>query len=151
LRDGRIVGITLGYTTKAEALQAVGLTLVERAIAAVNERDVERYLTYCTEDIELRTPLEPITGVYEGGPGVRRFFADVEDAGTDFRLDLERLEAIGEDRVLAFLRVSARGRASGIPQGAETANVYDIVEGKIGRIRIFLDRQEALEAVGLRE
>jgi ketosteroid isomerase-like protein len=25
LRDGRIVGITLGYTTKAEALEAVGL------------------------------------------------------------------------------------------------------------------------------
>jgi ketosteroid isomerase-like protein len=34
---------------------------------------------------------------------------------------------------------------------ADSANVYDLVDGKIRRVRIFLDRQEALEAVGLRE
>jgi hypothetical protein len=33
--------------------------------------------------------------------------------------------------------------------GAESANVYDFTEGKIRRIRIFLDRSEALKAVGL--
>jgi hypothetical protein len=29
--------------------------------------------------------------------------------------------------------------------------VYDLVEGKISHIRIFVDRQEALKAVGLAE
>jgi hypothetical protein len=33
--------------------------------------------------------------------------------------------------------------------GAESANVYDFIDGKISRIRIFLDRDEALKAVGL--
>jgi hypothetical protein len=28
-------------------------------------------------------------------------------------------------------------------------NVYDLIDGKISHIRIFLDRQEALKAVGL--
>jgi hypothetical protein len=32
-----------------------------------------------------------------------------------------------------------------------TANVYDLVEGKIRRVRIFMDRQEALAAVRLSE
>jgi hypothetical protein len=30
-------------------------------------------------------------------------------------------------------------------------NIYDLTDGKIMRIRIFLDRKEALEAVGLSE
>ena len=124
---------------------------VERAVAAVNERDIDRYLAGCTEDVELQTPLASIGGTYEGVDAIRRFFADIEDTGPDFRLDLERVEAIGADRVLAFLRATASGRSSGIPTAYSTTNIYDFVDGKIRRIRIFLDRQEALEAVGLRE
>ena len=135
--------------------------VVERAVAAVNERDIDRYLACCTEDVELRTPMAPIGGVYEGADAIRRFFVDLEDTSPDFRLDLESMEAIGEDRVLAFLRITATGRASGItttdvgvsgePAGLPTTNIYDFVDGKIRRIRIFFDRQEALEAVGLVE
>lgn len=33
--------------------------------------------------------------------------------------------------------------------GNETANVYDLVEGKIRRIEIFLDREQALREAGL--
>src|SRR5215208_820001 len=125
--------------------------LVRRAVAAVNARDIDRYLACCTKDVELRTPLAPIGGVYEGPDAIRRFFADIEDTAPDFRLELDRVEAIGEDRVLAFLRVTASGRTTGIPIPAPTTNLYDLVDGKIRRIRIFLDRQEALEAAGQRE
>jgi ketosteroid isomerase-like protein len=124
---------------------------VRRAVAAVNDRDIDRYLANCTEDIELRTPLAAIGGAYEGPDAIRRFFADIEDAAPDFRLDLERVEAIDEDRVLAFLHLNASGRTTGIPTPADTTNLYDLVDGKISRVRIFLDRQEALEAAGLQE
>jgi ketosteroid isomerase-like protein len=123
--------------------------IAERAIAALNQRDIEGYLACCTEDVELRTPLTPVAGVYEGADGIRRFFADVEDAGPDFRLELERLQDLGGQRVLAFVRVTSHGRASGLPTHAETGNVYEFEEGKIKRIRIFLDREEALQAAGL--
>jgi hypothetical protein len=63
----------------------------------------------------------------------------------------ERAQAIGGDQVLFFTRVTSTGRASGIPTVVETANIYDLDAGKIRRLRIFLDRQAALEAVGLRE
>jgi ketosteroid isomerase-like protein len=127
--------------------------VVRRAVSALNERDIDRYLACCTEDFELVTPLAPIGGVYEGADAIRRFFADIQDTSPDFRLDLERVEAVGADRVLGFLHLTASGRASGIPAaaGLPTTNIYDFVNGKISRIRIFLDRQEALEAAGLRE
>jgi ketosteroid isomerase-like protein len=125
--------------------------LVERAIAAINARDIEGYLACCTENVKLETPVAAVGGVFEGIDGIRRFFTDIEDAGPDFRIELDGVEEVDSKRVLAFLRYSSTGRASGIRLAAPLTNVYDLVEGKIGHIRIFLDRQEALKAVGLAE
>jgi ketosteroid isomerase-like protein len=125
--------------------------VVRRAVAAVNRRDIDGYLACCTDDVQLCTPLADVTGTYDGPDGIRRFFADVGDTGPDFQLTIERVEAIGPDRVLAFMLVTATGRASGIPQDALTANLYDLAGGRIERIRIFIDREEAIEAAGLRE
>ena len=125
--------------------------VVERAIAAVNARDIEAYLACCTEDIALRTPLAPVSGVYEGPAGIRRFFADVEDAGPDFHLNLECIRAVGTNQVLTFMNITATGRASGVPSATPTANLYELANGKIRRLRIFADRQQAREAAGLRE
>lgn len=69
------------------------------------------------------------------------------------RQNLEAVEravaaAVGSDHVLAFMRVTATGRASGIPTESTTGNAYDLVDGKIERIRILSTREQALEAVG---
>ena len=137
------------------------LEAVREVISAVNDRDLDRYLAHCTESIQLETPWSAVEGVYEGPDAIRRLFSDLRDTLPDFHLVIERLEPIGCDRVLAFLRASATGRASGITAGAgvlsatgrdiPSANVYDFAGGKIKRIRVFLDRQEAFEAVGLHE
>jgi ketosteroid isomerase-like protein len=123
--------------------------LVEIAIAAINARDIDAYLACCTENVEL---LLPMAGAdYLGADGIRRFFTDIEDVGPDFRIEVQRVQAIGDSTAIAFLRVGATGRASGIVTGAESANVYCFIEGKISRVRIFLDRTDALKAVGLAE
>jgi len=141
------------------------IEVIERAVAALNERDVDGYLACCTDDIQLRTPWAAVEGVYEGSQAIRRFFADLRDTALDFRLTIERADPIGANRVLVFLRATGSGRASGIPAGGmaggvndpsaatevPTANIYDFVGGKIASIRIFVDRAEALEAVGLQE
>ena len=59
---------------------------MQRALDAMNHRDVERYLACCTDDVELQPPTSAIEGVYEGRAGIRRFFAGIEDTGPDFRL-----------------------------------------------------------------
>jgi ketosteroid isomerase-like protein len=126
---------------------------VKRAIAAVNERDVDRYLACCTADVQLQPAWAAIEGIYEGPDAIRRFFADLGDTSADFRLEIERLELVGPDRVIAFLLARGSGRVSGVHAESDvpSASVYDFLNGKIRRIRIFLDRQEALEAAGLSE
>jgi hypothetical protein len=125
--------------------------IVERAVAAVNERDLDAYLACVTEDIEISTPIADFGGVYEGPDGIRRFFADLADTSPDFRISIVRLEPIGAKRVLAYTSVTARGRSSDIDIGMAGANIYDFANGRIKRVRIFLDRDQALEAAGLSE
>jgi ketosteroid isomerase-like protein len=123
--------------------------LVRRAIAAVNARDLQAYLACCTGDVELHTPLAPVTGVHEGPEGIAQFFREIEDAGPDFRIAIERVELAG-DRALAFVEIHATGRASGLPVTGVTGNVYEFEGDRIKRIRIFAEREQALEAVGMR-
>jgi ketosteroid isomerase-like protein len=125
------------------------LRLVERAIAAINARDVEGYLACCTENIRLETPMAAVGGVYEGTVGIRRYLTDIEEAAPDFRIELDGVEEVDSKRVLAFMRTRSTGRASGIRLAAPVTNVYDLIDGKISRVRVFFDRQEALNAVGL--
>jgi ketosteroid isomerase-like protein len=120
--------------------------LVRRAIAAVNARDIEDYVACCTEDVMLKTPMAAVGGAYEGAEGISRFLTDVEDAAPDFRIEIDGVKATGRTCVVAFVRTSSTGRASGIALVADTTNVYDIRDGKISRIRIFLDRDEGLRA-----
>ena len=125
------------------------LEMVGRAIAAINARDIEAYLACCTENVEL---LLPMAGAeYLGADGIKRFFTDIEDIGPDFRIEVQRVQAIDDRTAIAFVRVGATGRASGIVTGAESANVYGFLDGKISRVRIFLDRTDARKAVGLEE
>ena len=124
--------------------------LVKKAISAVNRRDIDAYFDCCTDDIELHTPFAHFIGPHEGPAGIRQFFQDIEDAGPDFQLELERLELVG-DQALAFLRTHASGRISGVPLNFEAANIYDFKGDRIQRVRIFADRQEALEILGKRE
>ena len=90
-----------------------------------------------------------VGGVYEGIHGIRRFLTDVEEAAPDFRIELDGVEEVDSKRVIAFLRNSSTGRASGIRMAWPQTNVYDLIDGKISHIRIFIDRDEALKAVGL--
>ena len=129
--------------------------LVRRAIAALNARDIDGYLSCCTEDVRLQPAWSTVQGDYEGPDGIRRFFSDLGDAFPDFRLEIEDLEPVRTTRVLALLRVHATSRASGIaagqPEGTvgnPIATIYDFADGKIERIRAIMDREEARQLAG---
>jgi ketosteroid isomerase-like protein len=123
---------------------------VRRAISAINARDIDAYLACCTENVELLIA-ESVGAQYLGVDGIRRFLTDIEDTGPDFRIEVQRVQTVGDSHAIAFVRSSSTGRVSGIATGADQANVYDFTHGKIRRVRIFLDRDAALKAVGLAE
>jgi ketosteroid isomerase-like protein len=68
------------------------------------------------------------------------------------RGDLNPVDRAHPDTVLD--RFGGRGRASGVDLGqmqSRGANPFEIRDGKVMRLVTYLDRAEALEAVGLRE
>lgn len=83
-------------------------------------------------------------GVYGGRGATRRLFSDLGDTLPDLRLVIERLEPVGCDRVLAFIRANATGRASGTAAGSgalsatgpdiPSANVYDLSGVAVNRL-----------------
>jgi hypothetical protein len=124
--------------------------LIRRVIPALNDRDIDRYLSCCTEDVQLQPAWSSVQGDYDGPDGIRRFFSDLGDAFPDFRLEIEDLEPVRTTRVLALLRVHAPSRASGLaagqPEGTvgtPTATIYDFADGKIEHIRVIMDREDA--------
>ena len=123
--------------------------VVQQAVRALSNRDVDGYLACCTDDVQLRSPLFEMEGAHEGADGIRRLFVGMQDAIPDYRIDVERIEPVGPERVIAFLRWTGSGRTSGIPVDLPVAAVYDLTDGLIKRVRVFRDHQEALETLGL--
>ena len=66
------------------------------------------------------------------------------------RLEIDDVHTVGDLVVMAF-RWVASGRESQIEVDIPLAGVYTVTDAKIERIEFFLNRSEALEAVGLAE
>ena len=87
--------------------------------------------------------------------GLDQMWAAVTDylsAWEDVRQVADRFVLARDDRVLVLDRQLARGRTTGIPVEREMAALFTLNDaGKIVRFENFWNRDEALEAVGLRE
>ena len=68
----------------------------------------------------------------------------------ELRIEPERLSAT-EDRVLAFLRVTGCGQASGAAFEIRIAHLWTLRDGMLARGEGFGHRSEAHKAAGLRE
>ena len=92
----------------------------------------------------------PDAGTYRGHAGVRRY---MEDWLVDFdivALDLKEVIDAG-DRLVIVQRARAKGKGSGVETALEYAAAYTFRSGRIVEIKEFRRKEEALEAVGLRE
>ena len=93
-------------------------------------------------------PDSPVLG-FRGHEGVREWMANLRGtAQVEFK---QRAFTTTGDLVLCELVARGLGQASGVPIEWMTFAVFEMRRGKIGRIRVFLSREEALEAMGLRE
>jgi ketosteroid isomerase-like protein len=111
---------------------------------------VEAYLAITSPEIELINPASPLEGPATGHDGIRRFFSELETYTETSAFRVEEINAVN-DRVLAFFTLTTLGQISGAETAVRLAGVYDLEDGKLRRAQIFVDRAEALEAVGLSE
>lgn len=104
-----------------------------------------------TPDFVVVAPDDLIVGGALEGPdawvGTATEFTGTFD---EFRADLEEVFDLSGDRVLAFVRFSGRGRSSGIPLELSLAHLWTFRGELAAKLRVYFNREEALEAVGLR-
>jgi ketosteroid isomerase-like protein len=108
------------------------------------------FLDAAHPDLEWREdPAWPGSATYRGIEQVREVILD-RMATLDFDQQTEDL-IDADDKVLVLVRWVGRGRASGAQGEISMAMVWTVREQAITRVEFFLDRAQALEAVGLRE
>jgi ketosteroid isomerase-like protein len=87
--------------------------------------------------------------VFRGRDQLLGVVADWIEAMDDWRIELQELIDGQGDRVLAIVRVRARGIGSGAPVDQRSFTAITVRNGKIARIEEHLERAKGLEAVGL--
>jgi ketosteroid isomerase-like protein len=128
--------------------------IVHKAGDAFNRHDLDALAALSHEDLEFvsaLTAVEAEGATYRGLDAWTEYFAVMDEAWEDWRVeDLEVFDA-GDDRAAAVFRLVGTGRNSGARAGATIGVAYWFRDGKLWRMHSYLDPAEALEAVGLRE
>ena len=124
--------------------------VVRRHAGAWNRRDLGTWLATFRSDAEIdwSRARGPFRGVYRGH-GEREAFWDVWLTFEDAQIETHGLTEEGSEVVVPNT-THFRGR-EGIEVIARSAFVYTVEDGQITRLRMFQERAEALEAVGLRD
>ena len=125
-----------------------------RALDAYNRRDVDASLEIFdpmveTHPLNLAMFTQEAT-VYRGHSGIREFIRDVDEVLPEMQVEPLEIRDLGE-RIVARGRLHARGRASGAEIESPISWVVDFTNGRVIRMRDYLDFAEALEAAGLRD
>jgi len=88
--------------------------------------------------------------VYRGHEGIRQFIRDVDEALSQLQVEPLEIRDLGE-QIVASGCLRARGRASGAEIESPISWLVEFKDGRVIRMRDYLDFAEALEAAGLRE
>jgi len=126
--------------------------LAKRVIDAFNRRDVDGIFECVNPDVEW-FPAMSVTfgGGLRGREGIESYVREVGDTWEEYRVVVQDLRDIADERVLALSRIEGRGAGSGGLVDAQMGQVFDFRDGRIARVRTYLDHSKALEAVGLEE
>ena len=118
--------------------------LLRQVYDALGRRDFDALAALADPDFEMDLTdrvLNPAT--YRGADGLARFLAEVDELWASMELELDRVTERG-DQVLAVLRVTLRGRGSGVELKDHIAQLWTVRDEKVVRMQL---RQDADAAV----
>jgi len=124
-------------------------------VRAANEAfvggDIEAALNALDPEIEWHATVGGIDEgrVYRGRDQVVQAFADYFAVWERMEMKADKYIDAGDDEVVVFHHEVAKGRESGAVVETDTGTVQTLRDGKIVRVRSYMDREQALEAAGL--
>jgi ketosteroid isomerase-like protein len=128
--------------------------IVRRVSEAYNRRDAGAMLAELHPEIEWHPWLQIQLGggatVYRGHEGVRKGIRELEEAFSEIQAEQTEIRDLGE-RVVAIGHLRGRGKESGAITESAIAWIVEFRNGKVIRVREFLDPEKALAAAGLSE
>ena len=143
----------MGYTTEAAAGQGT-------AYAALQDSAPNRWIKgpksldhrYLHEDVELQDyPEIPGATWHVGYQGALQWTPNLWESFGNFRLEPQECIHAGRGRFVCVTGTVGQGRRSGLQVSLTAYAIVTVEDGKVRRIGITVDRQEALRAVGLLE
>jgi ketosteroid isomerase-like protein len=119
---------------------------------AWNCGDIDQGLTYVDPDVEVYPGVQAPDAEtrYLGRQGFRDFFVAATGAWEGVTAEPKELLEAEDDRILSLDTWHFRGR-DGIQIDRELPNLFTFSDGLISKVQGFTNRDEALEAAGLRE
>jgi ketosteroid isomerase-like protein len=129
------------------------IEIVRRAIAAAFARppDLDTARELSDPAVVLTTNWGVEATEHHGIQGLLDGIEEMAAAFDPWRQDVERVTDAGPDSVVALMRLTARGKESGVPVEFQWAMVFLLRGERIASVRSFIDQGEALKAVGLEE
>jgi uncharacterized protein len=127
--------------------------IVRNGFGAFNRGDLNAWFELMTDDVDYRAAEGALDdhGPIKGKDAMRAFVQDWLEMFDDFRAELVELIEAGEDKVIVVVRISGRAKLSGVETDLTYAELWRLRDGKVAWGRQYWTRDEALEAVGLRD
>jgi len=91
-----------------------------------------------------------LAGEWQGRNGLAENVRLWINAWNDLRVQAEEFIDAG-DKVVVLTRQTAIAKVSGIPLDREFADLWELRNGTVVELRFYFNREDALEAAGLRE
>ena len=126
--------------------------IVRSSYDAFNRGDLGAFLQALDPNVEWYLPEGGINvGTRRGHQAVRELVEGFLEVWDPMHFEPERFFDVDDQRVLVFVRVSATGRGSGAQVEIRATHEFTIRDELVVRFKVYGNRAEALEAVGLSE
>jgi ketosteroid isomerase-like protein len=155
LRDGLIAQAWLFLDAERARRAAANVSHIADAYVDFNSRyeelaDAEAMRAYHGRWYDPESRIEnvdgwPLDATYDGLDGYRRWYAENYATYDDVRFDVESVQPVG-DRVVALARVSGRPKGADERLEIQVGVTYELREGRIWRVRLYLGHERALQA-----
>ncbi len=132
-------------------MEGSDLQLVRHLLVALETGSIEAVIELISDDFMLVVPpsmsAEPDT--YVGPEGARRYMDAFDGVVDDVRFTADELYA-EDDCVVALMRITGRGAASGLPVTMQAATIIRVRDGQVTGIESHPDLRTAREALARR-
>jgi ketosteroid isomerase-like protein len=124
--------------------------LLRRFYESFNQRDLDAVLELCASDVEIYKAPDVVEMVAaftpKGQEHVAQYLRGWLESWEDYNARPEEFLESGE-KVAAIVQLRARGRGSRFDIEEQMADVFTLRSGKIARLRLYVQREDALASL----